>query len=227
MPHKKNTISTEQMEGMARMAKKYFGMILENISTWEERAIEQSCVERVAWPDLFHVAMHSLKTMTKVLDGLVVFSDNMLLEIIESRGTYASDEAKELLKKLGEAHGLTAEECYRIIQLASFNVFEPAPAAKKIRLNPSLTPQGADQQLFEFAKIPIAEPVSIRDIIAEGRLRVSSQLSATEEDVKRWNGILKIIFEDEANEFKWHTLFLPSFLLRNEHVIYQRVIGTD
>jgi len=67
MPHKKNTISLEQIEGMARMAKGYLQMIMDNIRTWEERAIEQSSVERVAWPDLFHVTVHSVKTMLRVL----------------------------------------------------------------------------------------------------------------------------------------------------------------
>ena len=125
MPHKKNTISTEKIEGMARMAKRFFDMIQDNIVTWEERAIEQSCVERVAWPDLFHVVIHSLKTMSRVLAGLVVYPDNMLLEIIDSRGCYASNEAKEVLRQLGVQYGLTTEDAYRIIQLAAFNVFEP------------------------------------------------------------------------------------------------------
>ena len=84
MPHKKNTIRTEQIEGMERMAHNYLQMIMENIKTWEERAIEQSCVERVAWPDLFHVTIHSLRSMNFVLSGLQVYPDNMLREIIES-----------------------------------------------------------------------------------------------------------------------------------------------
>jgi adenylosuccinate lyase len=44
MPHKRNTIFTEQIEGMARMAKKFSEMIQDNIVTWEERAIEQICL---------------------------------------------------------------------------------------------------------------------------------------------------------------------------------------
>jgi adenylosuccinate lyase len=123
MPHKKNTIKTEQLVGMARMAKGYLGMITDNISTWEERAIEQSCVERVAWPDLFHVTVHSIRTLTGVLNGLVVYPQNLLWEVVETRGTYAASKAKEVLKLWSKGR-LTSEDCYRIVQLASFNAFE-------------------------------------------------------------------------------------------------------
>jgi adenylosuccinate lyase len=227
MPHKKNTISTEQIEGMARTAQGYLSMIMANIKTWEERAIEQSCVERIAWPDLFHVVVHSLKTMTRVLSGLVVYPDNMLLEIIESRGCYASSTAKEVLKKLGEPHGLTVEECYRIIQLAAFNAFEPSREIEGIRNNLPESLEEADRIFVKFLQIKAQGPISIRDIIAEGKLRTSAQLSATEEDVKRWNETLKKIFESETIKTCWYQIFLPSNLLQNEQTLYQKILNVE
>lgn len=224
MPHKKNTISTEQIEGMARMGKGNLNMIIDNISTWEERAIEQSSVERVAWPDLFHVVVHSLKTMTRVLQGLVVYPDNMLLEIVESRGTYASDEAKELLKKLGEPYGLTVEECYRIIQLAAFNAFEPSDEIEKIRTNVPRSLIEADEALVMLQQITKSNPTSIRDIIAEGNLKISPQLDITKEEVQKWNRTLKQIFSKPTNLDHWNQIFLPSYLLRNEVKLYQEIL---
>jgi adenylosuccinate lyase len=225
MPHKKNTISTEQMEGMGRMALGYLIMIMLNIKTWEERAIEQSCVERVAWPDLFQVLIHSLKTMTRVLQGLVVYPDNMLLEIIESRGTYASDEAKELLKKLGEPFGLTVEECYRIVQVAAFNAFEPPEEIEIIRRNLPTSLEQTDALFASFQTLQRETPVSIRDIIAKGELRVSPQLDIKEEDIQRWNRILKEIFRDETACVSWAEIFIPSHLLKNEEFLYKQVFG--
>lgn len=227
MPHKKNTISTEQEEGMGRMALGCLIMIMLNIRTWEERAIEQSCVERVAWPDLFHILTHSLKTMTRVLQGLVVYLDNMLLEIIDSRGTYASDEAKELLKKLGEPFGLTVEEVYRIVQLAAFDLFEPNEEIKRIRENLPVSLEHADTTFVNFQTLKRETSVSIRDIIAEGKLRVSAQLSVAEEDVKRWNEILKKIFENATIRACWNQIFLPSNLLRNEKILYQKILNIE
>jgi adenylosuccinate lyase len=229
MPHKKNTISTEQIEGMGRMAIGYLIMISLNIKTWEERAIEQSCVERVAWPDLFHVVVHSLKTMTRVLQGLVVFSDNMLLEIIESRGTYASDEAKELLRKLGAQYGLNTEEAYRIIQLGAFDVFKRSEEIEAIRRNLPTSLEEADVLLETFRTLVEKQepPISMKDIIAKGELTVSAQLDATEKDVQRWNEILKQIFSDPKNLEQWNQIFLPSNLLRGEKILYEKILPTE
>ena len=226
MPHKKNTISTEQMEGMARMAKGFLNMIMDNIKTWEERAIEQSSVERVAWPDLFHVVIHSLKTMTRVLKGLMVYPDNMLQEIVDSRGCYASSEAKEVLRKLGVQYGLATEDAYRIIQLAAFNAFEPLTEEKELRDNPLGSLGEADAWLHKFQYEGwIKSKISIQEIIFKGELKTSSQLEATEDIVQKWNQVLKQIFADPENVKKWYQIFLPSYLLRNEAKLYQEIIG--
>ncbi len=235
MPHKKNTISTEQIEGMGRMAKGYYLMIMDNIRTWEERAIEQSSVERVAWPDLFHVVIHSFKTMTRVLEGLVVYPDNMILEIIESRGCYASSEVKEILKELGIPLGLTTEDAYRIVQLAAFNAFEPGDEAKKLRENLPESLARADELLLEslakanelileFRQVPRPTPVSIQEIIAKAQLKPSSQLEASEKDVQRWNKILEQIFQESENLDRWNQIFLPSYLLRNEATLFKKIL---
>lgn len=222
MPHKKNTILTEQIEGMLRMAKGYFGMIMDNITTWEERAIEQSCVERVAWPDLFHVTVHVLETMTKVLKNLVVYPDNMLLEVMETQGCYASSEAKELLKEMGKEHWTLAEESYRIVQLAAFNVFE----SRRREFFPNESLAQADEQLSWLMKNPpTVQWRSIQDIIIKGDLSVSPQLEATKEDVDRWNMILVIIFQQEENRERWGEIFSPSYLLKNENVLYREILG--
>lgn len=225
MPHKKNTINTEQIEGMSRMAKGFLNMIVDNVTTWEERAIEQSCVERVAWPDLFHVVIRSLRVMTQVLKGLAVYSDNMLLEVVESRGTYASDEAKEVIKELGEPYGLTVDEGYRIIQLAAFNASEPGAEIEELRRNVPPSFSEADGVLERFQKIPRQPPISIRDIISEGSLKSSSQLDITGESIQRWNEILKQIFSNPASLEKWNRIFLPSYLLRNEAKLYKEILG--
>jgi len=165
--------------------------------------------------------------MTKVLSGLVVYPDNMLLEIIESRGCYASSAAKEALKKLGEPFGLTVEECYRIIQLAAFNVFEPSKEIEKIRENLPVSLDHADTIFVNFQVLKRETPVSIRNVIADGLLRVSQQLGATEKDVQRWNEILKQIFSNPTYRGIWNAIFLPSNLLQNETVLYQNILGIE
>jgi adenylosuccinate lyase len=222
IPHKKNTIRTEQLEGMARMAKGYLQMIMDNIETWEERAIEQSCVERVAWPDLFHVVSRSLKVITKVIEGLQVYLDNMLFEILDSRGCYASSEAKEVLQELG----FSRDDSYSIIQLAAFNAFDVKEGRKNMRRYPpdSFDPMDALIGTFNFSsEIRDLEIKSIREIIRFGELKVSSELDFESSEVQRWNEKLIQIFCEQDNIDKWENIFLPSYLLRNEEMLYEEV----
>lgn len=226
MPHKKNTIRTEQIEGMARMANGYLNMIMNNIKTWEERAIEQSCVERVAWPDLFHVTVHSLEVINKTLEGLKVYPDNMLWEIIESRGCYASGEAKEFLKEIGNSHGLDAEDAYRIVQLAAFNAFAVTYSSKKAREKLPNSLDETDRILKEFKNAPREKITSIEEIIPTGCLfAMPDQLDATEKIVSRWNEILKKIFSEPETLSEWHKRFQPSYLLRNEVMLYREIVA--
>lgn len=226
MPHKKNTISCEQIEGMARLAEGDCLAIMRGIQTWEERAIEQSCVERVAWPDLFHIVMHCLSVMDKVLSGLVVCPQNMLREIVESRGTYASSEAKEFLKELGSEHGLSAEDAYKIVQLATFNVFNPNENEQPFSA-PLESFSAADSALTTFSELieKSKHISSIREIIPLGKLKVSDELDIAAEQVNEWNELLSIIFNTREIHQEWLKIFTPSFLLRNEEVLYEQILG--
>jgi len=225
MPHKKNTISTEQIEGMARMTKGYLSMIMDNIKTWEERAIEQSSVERVAWPDLFHVTVHSLTVMTRTLEGLAVYPDNMMREIINSRGCYASVEVKKFLAERGISFGLSTEEAYRIVQLAAFNAFSPSEEDEWVRNNLPVSLEQTDEIFSKFQKIPKETVVSIKEIISHARLKRSPELGATLEEVIRWNGILGQIFQSGSNIKEFNQVFSVPYLLRNEDKLYQEILG--
>jgi len=225
MPHKKNTIRTEQIEGLARMAIGYAGMCVANISTWEERAIEQSCVERVAWPDLFHVVVRTLTVMNKVVSGLVIYPDNMLVEIVDSRGCYASEDAKGLLRKLGVEFGLTAEDCYRIVQLAAFNVFEPSEDWLQLRNSPPSSFADADESLGAALAASKPKPQNIASIISEGKLKASPDLDFTSETVENWNNVLRRIFAGQERKGEWFEIFQPSYQLRNEGKLYQEILG--
>lgn len=230
MPHKRNPIRTEQIEGMERMARNYLNMIMENIKTAEERTIEQSCVERVAWPDLFHVVAHSLKVMNYVLSGLVVYPDMMLREVVESRGCYASSEVKEFLKEklLPLSYGIDSEQVYRIVQLAAFLLFEPHERERELRQTEPTSLDDADG-LLEKAwciKPSCASPISIREFLPRGGLRpLPEQLEAAEEDVARWKKALNEVFSDHQNLAEWNGLFNPSNLLKNEAKLYWEILG--
>lgn len=227
MPQKRNPVKTEQTEGLARVALGYDEIAMLNIVTNENRSIEQSAPERIIWPDLFHTVLRALKNMEGVLGDLQVYADHMLREIVESRGCYAASEAKEVLKTTGLPFGLTSEEAYRVVQLAAFIAFEPSRKERFVRDNPPHSLEEADKLLNEFAKVPREMPVSIQTIIFEAKLRVSPDLEATQEVVRRWNAILKKIFANSDNIKAWDEIFLPSFLLKNEVVLFEKILALN
>jgi adenylosuccinate lyase len=223
MPHKKNTILTENVQGMARLARGYFDAIRENVVTWEERSIEQSSVERVAWADLFHAVVFALGRMRKVLTGLVVYPDHMLQEIVESRGCYASSEAKEFLKREGAAHGIDGEAAYRIVQLAAFNAFEPSGAMEAVRRAEYAISGMADDMLAKF-ELPSAFR-NIRDIVERGELAFMNELETDPKTIEQWNRSLLEIFAKRETQKQWRGLFTPSYLLKHEIRLFKEVLG--
>ncbi len=225
MPQKKNTIGTEKNEGMSRMALGFLLMIELNLKTWEERAIEQSSVERVAWPDLFHVTCHSITTLTKILSGLKVYPDNMIREIENTHGCYAAAAAKNLLTKYCAQAGISADEVYRIVQLASFNMFEPKNTAlAALRTNPPQSLAEADVHATHMHRHPIEPNDSIRFLIPDGALRLCSELSATQEDVDRWNIWLEKLFCSLEVFGEWEKIFTFSHALRDEATLFKEIL---
>jgi len=201
-------------------------MIMQNITTWEERAIEQSSVERIAWPDLFHVAMRSLTSCTKVIEGLQIYPDHMIQDIIDTRGTWAAGPAKEFLRERLAPLLITTEETYRIVQLASFIAFQPTDSAKDIRKNPPKSLSEADELLGKKFVGVSFELLSIERIIQKAELRVIPELDATQEDVEKWNAALRALFGNLSEvETEWNNVFSIQDRLKDEACLFTNIFG--
>jgi len=224
MPHKKNTIRTEQIEGLARAASGYADMITKGIKTWEERSIEQSAPERIAWPDLFHVTAQALKVITGVLTGLKVYPDNMLYEIHQSCGTYASAEAKAFLKDKLSGQGLAHEDIYRMVQLACFNIFEPDQETLAIRAKIPQSLEEARENLWLTRRESRGNFVSLEDFLPQANLKPSDQLGIKPRRIAAYNAALKELFAREEVQKEWHRLFSPAFLMKHEKLLYKKIL---
>ena len=104
MPHKKNPISSEKLCGLARVVKSNFFSILDNNNLWWERDMSHSSVERIAWPQSFHLICHMMVTMTGVLDNLVVNYDVISSNLENSN----ADSHKQLLSETVQSTRLSA-----------------------------------------------------------------------------------------------------------------------
>jgi adenylosuccinate lyase len=112
MPHKKNPILCERVSGMARLLRGYAQASFENIPLWHERDISHSSVERVVWPDAFHLAHYMTVTMKKIIDGLVVNRHQIERNLGRTRGLLSSGRVLLALVEWG----MSREEAYSVVQ---------------------------------------------------------------------------------------------------------------
>ncbi|MGA2228852.1 MAG: adenylosuccinate lyase [Syntrophobacteraceae bacterium] len=119
MPHKRNPISTENLSGLARVLRGNAMAAMENVALWHERDISHSSVERVIGPDSTILLDYMLARLTRVLDGLAVFPDNMKRNMSVSGNLFFSQQVLlALIQK-----GISREEAYRIVQQDAMSVW--------------------------------------------------------------------------------------------------------
>ncbi len=120
MPHKKNPILSENITGMARLLRGYCLSALENVALWHERDISHSSVERVIGPDATTILDFSLKRLKGLIQGLVVYPENMQKNIDITKGLWHS---QSVLLALVEK-GIARDEAYRWVQRNALQVWE-------------------------------------------------------------------------------------------------------
>ncbi len=112
MPHKRNPITGERLTGLARVLRGNAVAALENVALWHERDISHSSVERIIFPDSCTLLDYMLATLIKLVDGLIVYPENMKKNLGMSLGMWNSQTVLlALIRK-----GLTREEAYDIVQ---------------------------------------------------------------------------------------------------------------
>ena len=112
MPHKRNPVRSERIDGLARLLRGYALAALEDQALWHERDISHSSVERVILPDAFLVLDFMAAELTDVLAGLRVDPAAMMRNLDSGGGTVFS---QRVLIALTEA-GMARDEAYRIVQ---------------------------------------------------------------------------------------------------------------
>ena len=112
MPHKRNPIGCEQITGLARLVRGNAMAALENVALWHERDISHSSVERVIVPDSFCALDHMVRRFTRIVGGLVVYSERMRDNLERSRGVVFSGT---VLLELA-SQGVSREDAYVMVQ---------------------------------------------------------------------------------------------------------------
>jgi adenylosuccinate lyase len=112
MPHKRNPWNSETVSGLARVVRGNVVPMLESVTTWHERDLANSSVERIILPDTCTLVDWMLWKFTDILDRLIVYPENMRRNLEKMGGLVCSEQV--MLALIGT--GLSREEAYTTVQ---------------------------------------------------------------------------------------------------------------
>ncbi len=119
MPHKRNPITAEKICGLSRVVKANAQVAFDNVALWHERDISHSSAERVAQADSFIALDHMLSKLECLLDGMVLYPEQMKFNLNKTRGMLFS--SKVLLALVNT--GMSREEAYAAVQSNAMQVW--------------------------------------------------------------------------------------------------------
>jgi adenylosuccinate lyase len=112
MPHKRNPVLSENLSGLSRLMRSYALSAMEDVALWHERDISHSSVERIIGPDATILLDFMLSRFTGLVEQLVIYPKQMLVNLQMTKGVIFS---QMVLLKLIEK-GVTREDAYAIVQ---------------------------------------------------------------------------------------------------------------
>ncbi len=126
MPHKRNPITWERLTGLARVLRGNAVAAMENVALWHERDISHSSVERIIFPDSCTLLDYMFGLLTRLMDGLLVYPENMRKNLGLSLGMWNSQTVLlALIRK-----GLTREDAYALVQRNAMKTWEVKHAGR-------------------------------------------------------------------------------------------------
>lgn len=141
MPHKRNPWHSETICGLARIVRGNVSAMLESITTWHERDLTNSSVERIILPDTFHLIDFMILRLKNILSGLQVFPERMKENLNTLGDLVFSEHVMIALIQKGKSR----KEAYRLVQRNAAKAWEGEDFRKCIEndleINSVLTPE--------------------------------------------------------------------------------------
>lgn len=136
MPHKRNPIASENLAGLSRVLRGNALAAMENVALWHERDISHSSVERIIGPDSTILLDYMLARMTRVLDKLVVYPEQMQKNLELTGSLFFSQQVMLALTR----KGLTREDAYALVQRNAMTVWkEGGQLSTQLKSDPEVT----------------------------------------------------------------------------------------
>ena len=120
MPHKRNPVICERICGLSRVLRANAMVAMENVALWHERDISHSSAERIIIPDSTILLDYMLHKFIAVIEGLLVYPENMLNNLVKTRGLLFSQRV--LLNLMDK--GLPRTKAYDLVQRAAMQAWQ-------------------------------------------------------------------------------------------------------
>jgi adenylosuccinate lyase len=150
MPHKRNPELSERICGLARLVRGHSQTALDNVPLWHERDISHSSAERMILPDSALAIDYILDTFTRIIEGMLVFPENMMRNLELTKGIVFSER---VLLALVES-GLDRTSAYELVQRHALSAWDKNEDFRdSVKSDPDVTSRlGGDEvaQLFDY-----------------------------------------------------------------------------
>lgn len=134
MPHKRNPAVSEQLSGLARVVRGNVIPALENVTTWHERDLANSSVERVIIPDTCTLVHYQLDRFGTIVENMTVYPENMEANLEKMHGLVFSQQV--MLALVGK--GINRKEAYELSQRLAMEGWQGADYRKAVREDPEV-----------------------------------------------------------------------------------------
>lgn len=131
MPHKRNPVICERICGLSRLLRGNALAAMENVALWHERDISHSSVERIIMPDSTLALNYMLNKFIQVIEGLTVYPENMLANLVKTKGLIFSQRV--LLELMDR--GLIRQKAYDLVQRCAMKSWKEGSDFKANLLN--------------------------------------------------------------------------------------------
>ncbi len=115
MAQKRNPVLSENLCGLARVARSFSIPTMENMVLWHERDLTNSSAERFILPHIFVLTDEILIKMETVFDGLMVYPEKMRSNLDSAKGIIMAEPVMIALA----TKGLGRQEAHEVVRKAS------------------------------------------------------------------------------------------------------------
>jgi adenylosuccinate lyase len=152
MPHKRNPITSERLNGLARVVRGNALASLENVALWHERDISHSSAERIILPDSCMLIDYMLVKLRELVAHLQVYPENMRRNLELTRGLYFS---QSILLALTRA-GLDRQTAYEAVQRAAMKTWRGKKSfAENVKTESEITAKLSAKEIDKICSLDV------------------------------------------------------------------------